>query len=100
MAGVKEIRVKIKSIRSTQKITRAMEMVAASKMKKAQQKMFSTRVYVENMKSVIKNIISSSFEYKHEFTRDNVASLDLPYIYIVVSTDRGLCGGLNISLFK
>ncbi len=99
MTGIKEIRVKIKSIRSTQKITRAMEMVATSKMKKAQQRMFSTRSYIENLKIVIRNMVSGNLEYKHEFTKERNVSFE-SYAYIVVSTDRGLCGGLNIGLFK
>lgn len=97
MVGIKEIRNKIKSVRSTQKITRAMEMVAASKMKRSQIKMLNTRPYVYNMKAVVKNAVTGSLEYQHSFTKKtNKGSCG----YIVVSTDRGLCGGLNITLFK
>lgn len=97
MVGTREIRSKIKSIRNTQKITRAMEMVAASRMKKTQIRMLSTRPYVENMKAVISNVVTGSPEYTHEFMK--VRTNDL-CAYIVVSTDRGLCGGLNVNLFK
>lgn len=97
MVGIKEIKNKIKSVRSTQKITRAMEMVAASKMKRSQVKMLNTRPYVYNMKVVVKNAVTGSLEYQHRFIRNSSKGSSG---YIVVSTDRGLCGGLNINLFK
>ncbi len=97
MAGAKEIRTKIKSIGSTQKITKAMEMVAASKMRRAQERMQSSRPYAERIRRVIAHMAHAHPEYRHPFLvpRD-VGRVGL----IVVSTDRGLCGGLNINLFK
>jgi F-type H+-transporting ATPase subunit gamma len=97
MAGAKEIRTKIKSIKSTQKITKAMEMVAASKMRRAQDRMRASRPYTEKMRQVVAHMAMAHPEYKHPylFARD-VKRVGL----IVVSTDRGLCGGLNVNLFK
>ena len=97
MAGGKEIRTKIASIKNTQKITKAMEMVSASKMRKAQDRMKLGKPYAHRIRSVIGHIANSSPEYRHEYfdTRD-VKRVG----YIVVSTDRGLCGGLNINAFK
>ena len=97
MAGGKEIRNKISSIRNTQKITRAMEMVSASKMRKAQDRMRLGKPYAHRIRSVIGHIANSSPEYRHQYfnTRD-VKRVG----YIVISTDRGLCGGLNINAFK
>ncbi len=97
MAVGKEIRTKIKSIQNTQKITKAMEMVAASKMRKAQDRMTATRPYSDKIKMVVSHIASSHPEYKHPY----LSSRSIKRIgVIVVSTDRGLCGGLNINLFK
>src|SRR5262245_30069846 len=98
MAGAKEIRTKIKSVRSTQKITRAMEMVAASKMRKTQERMHHARPYANKMRQVIAHMSAAHAEYKHPFLveRDAVKRIG----YIVVSTDRGLCGGLNTNLFR
>lgn len=97
MAVGKEIRTKIKSIQNTQKITKAMEMVAASKMRKAQERMTATRPYSDKIKTVVSHIASSHPEYKHPY----LASRDVKRIgLIAVSTDRGLCGGLNTNLFK
>lgn len=97
MAVGKEIRTKIKSIQNTQKITKAMEMVAASKMRKAQERMTATRPYSDKIKAVVGHIASSHPEYKHPY----LSSRDVKRIgVIVVATDRGLCGGLNINLFK
>ena len=97
MASTKEIVTKIKSIQSTQKITRAMEMVAASKMRKAQEKMKSSRPYSTRIKEVINNISQGQLEYKHIYTINrNVKSVG----YLIITTDRGLCGGLNVNLFK
>ncbi len=97
MAGGKEIRTKIASIGNTQKITKAMEMVSASKMRKAQDRMKLGKPYAHRIRSVIGHIANSSPEYRHQYfdTRD-VKRVG----YIVVSTDRGLCGGLNINAFK
>ncbi len=98
MAGAKEIRTKIKSIGSTQKITKAMEMVAASKMRRAQDRMQSSRPYAERIRRVITHMAHAHPEYRHPFLvpRKEVRRVGL----IVVSTDRGLCGGLNVNLFK
>jgi F-type H+-transporting ATPase subunit gamma len=98
MAGAKEIRTKIGSIQNTQKITRAMEMVAASKMRKAQDRMQAARPYATKMRNVIAHVAAAQPEYKHSYliTRDDVKHVG----YIVVSSDRGLCGGLNNNLFR
>ncbi|QLB15736.1 F0F1 ATP synthase subunit gamma [Mannheimia granulomatis] len=97
MAGAKEIRTKIASVRNTQKITKAMEMVAASKMRKTQERMTASRPYAENIRKVISHIAKGNIDYKHPFlTARTVKKVG----YLVVSTDRGLCGGLNINLFK
>ncbi len=97
MASGKEIRSKISSIKNTQKITRAMEMVAASKMRKAQERMQLGKPYAHRIRSVIGHIANSTPEYRHVYfdTRE-IKRVG----YIVVSTDRGLCGGLNINSFK
>lgn len=97
MAGGKEIKSKIGSVKNTQKITSAMEMVAASKMRKAQDSMASSRPYAENMRNVIGHIALGNLEYRHPYMVEREAKR---VGYIVVSTDRGLCGGLNINLFK
>ncbi|MCM0613855.1 F0F1 ATP synthase subunit gamma [Marinobacter sediminum] len=97
MAVGKEIRNQISSIKSTQKITSAMEMVAASKMRKAQERMQATRPYAEKMRQVIGHIAKANAQYKHPFMVDREVKR---VGYIVVSTDRGLCGGLNSNLFK
>lgn len=97
MAGAKEIRTKIASIKNTQKITRAMEMVAASKMRKAQDRMAATRPYADKMRTVVGHVAHAHPEYKHEFMlRREVKSIG----YIIVSSDRGLAGGLNNNLFR
>lgn len=97
MAGAKEIRTKIKSVQNTQKITKAMEMVAASKMRRAQDRMHATRPYAEKIKKVVRHLGSSHPEYKHPFLQERpLKKVGL----VVVTTDRGLCGGLNINLFK
>lgn len=97
MSKAKEIRVKIKSIQNTKKITKAMEMVAASKMKKVQDSMSRSRPYSEKIKDVIKNVGEGVLEYKHPY----ISSRDEKNIgIIIVSTDKGLCGGLNVNLFK
>ncbi len=97
MAGAKEIRTKIKSIQNTQKITKAMEMVAASKMRKAQDRMQSARPYAEKIRNVIAHLAQAHPEYRHPYTLDREVKR---VGYIVVSTDRGLCGGLNVNLFR
>lgn len=98
MAGTKEIRTQIRSVRNTQKITKAMEMVAASKMRKAQDQMNATRPYAQRMRQVIGHLAAASPDYRHPFLlpREPVNRVGI----LFVSTDRGLCGGLNINLFK
>lgn len=97
MPGTKEIRTKIRSIENTQKITSAMEMVAASKMRRAQDRMQAARPYAESIRNVVAHMCQARLEYAHPFTEDReVKSVG----YIIVSTDRGLCGGLNINLFR
>jgi F-type H+-transporting ATPase subunit gamma len=97
MAGAKEIRTKIASIKNTQKITSAMEMVAAAKMRKAQDRMQATRPYADKMKNVIGHLYHAHPEYRHSFMKEREAKR---IGYIVVSSDRGLCGGLNSNLFR
>tara|TARA_R110002110_G_scaffold205066_7_gene417027 strand:- start:158072 stop:158935 length:864 start_codon:yes stop_codon:yes gene_type:complete len=97
MAAGKEIRTKISSIQSTQKITSAMEMVAASKMRKAQDRMQLGKPYARRMRSVVGHIANAAPEYRHMFMEEREVSR---VGYIVIATDRGLCGGLNINLFK
>lgn len=97
MAGAKEIKTKIASVKNTQKITSAMEMVAASKMRKAQDRMAASRPYAENMRKVIGHIAQANLDFKHPMLEVR----DVKRVgYIVVATDRGLCGGLNVNLFK
>lgn len=98
MAGAKEIRTKIKSINNTRKITKAMQMVAASKMRKAQERMAATRPYAEKMRNVVAHLAHAHPEYKHPYLLDRP---DVKRVgYIVVTSDRGLCGGLNVNLFR
>ncbi len=97
MASAKEIRTQIKSVQSTQKITKAMEMVAASKMRKAQDRMAAARPYAEKMRHVIGHLAHANPDSSHPFMQEReVKRVGL----IVVTTDRGLCGGLNINLFR
>ncbi len=97
MAGAKEIRIKIASIKNTQKITSAMEMVAAAKMRKAQERKEATRPYAEKMRNVISHLSHAHPEYKHSF----MVEREVKRVgYIVISSDRGLCGGLNNNLFR
>ncbi|BDZ73845.1 MULTISPECIES: F0F1 ATP synthase subunit gamma [Methylophaga] len=98
MASGKEIRTQIGSIKNTQKITSAMEMVAASKMRKAQDRMAATRPYSDKIYNVIQHLAFAHPEYKHPYLQDREESKRVGYI--VVSSDRGLCGGLNNNLFK
>lgn len=97
MAAGKEIRTKISSIRSTQKITSAMQMVAASKMRRAQDRMRLGKPYARRMRAVVGHIANAAPEYQHMYMKQR----DVRRVgFLVVSTDRGLCGGLNINLFK
>lgn len=98
MAGSKEIRTKIKSVENTRKITKAMEMVAASKMRKAQDRMRASRPYAEKIRNVAAHLSYAQVEYKHPFLmkRDVVKNVGL----IVVSSDKGLCGGLNTNMLR
>jgi len=97
MAVGKEIRTQIKSIQNTQKITRAMEMVAASKMRKAQARMQATKPYAAKMRNVIAHLAHAHPEYRHPY----LDARDVKRVgYIVITSDRGLCGGLNTNLLK
>ena len=98
MPGSKEIRTKIKSVQNTRKITKAMEMVAASKMRKAQDRMRTSRPYAEKIRNVAAHISHANPEYRHPFLtdRDSVKRVGL----IVVTTDKGLCGGLNTNALR
>src|SRR3981081_1690500 len=93
MAGTKEIRTKIKSVQNTRKITKAMEMVAASKMRRAQERMRAARPYSEKIRTVAAHISHANPEYRHPFLveRDTVKRVGI----IIVTTDKGLCGALN-----
>ncbi|MFT2110523.1 F0F1 ATP synthase subunit gamma [Marinomonas sp. 2405UD68-3] len=97
MAVGKEIRTQISSINNTRKITRAMEKVAASKTRKAQDRMRSSRPYAERIRQVIGHLANANPEYKHRYLTDREAKR---VGYIIVSSDRGLCGGLNVNIFK
>ena len=98
MAGSKEIRTKIKSVENTRKITRAMEMVAAAKMRKAQDRMRAARPYAEKIRNVAAHLSRANPEYKHPFLvkRETVKNIGL----IVVTSDKGLCGGLNTNVLR
>ena len=98
MAGLKEIRSQIGSIQNTKKITKAMEMVAASKMRRARDRMDASRPYADKMRQVVSHMALGKLEYRHSFVkpRETVKRVG----YIIVSSDRGLCGGLNTNLFK
>ena len=98
MAGSKEIRAKIKSVENTRKITRAMEMVAAAKMRKAQERMRAARPYAEKIRNVASHLSRANPEYKHPFLvkRDDVKNVGL----IIVTSDKGLCGGLNTNVLR
>src|SRR6476620_10078057 len=97
VAAGKEIRGKIKSVENTKKITKAMEMVAASKMRKAQERMRSARPYSEKVRNIASNLGKANPEYTHAFMRQNDAKAAG---CIVVSTDKGLCGGLNTNVLR
>src|SRR5882724_583776 len=97
MAGAKEIRGKIASIKNTQKITRAMEMVAASKMRKAQDRMQRAKPYAKKILEVIGHLATAHQEYRHPFLQER----EIKRVgFIIVTTDRGLCGGLNTNLLR
>jgi F-type H+-transporting ATPase subunit gamma len=98
MAGGREIKTKIKSVQNTRKVTRALEMVSASKIRKAQERMKASRPYARLMKQVIGHIAQANSEYVHPFLveREQIKRIG----YVIVSTDRGLCGGLNSQLFR
>ena len=98
MPGTKEIRVKIRSVQNTRKITKAMEMVAASKMRKAQERMRHARPYADKIRNVAAHISHANPEYRHPFlvTRDTVKRVGI----IVITTDKGLCGALNTNLLR
>ena len=98
MAGSKEIRTKIKSVENTRKITRAMEMVAAAKMRKAQERMRAARPYTEKIRNVAAHLSRANPEYRHTFLvkRESIKNVGL----IVVTSDKGLCGGLNTNLLR
>jgi F-type H+-transporting ATPase subunit gamma len=97
MAGTKEIRTQIASVKGTQKITSAMEMVAASKMRRAQERMQLGKPYSNRMRAVIGHLANSNAEYKHQFMKERTVKR---VGFVVISSDRGLCGGLNTNLFK
>jgi F-type H+-transporting ATPase subunit gamma len=97
MPGEKEIRTKIRSVKNMQKITKAMEMVAASKIRKAQNQMEASRPYAERIRRVIGHLGNANPDYKHPWLVEREVSR---VGYIIISTDRGLCGGLNVNLFK
>ncbi len=97
MAIGREVKTKINSVKSTQKITSAMEMVAASKMRRAQDRMSLGKPYAVRIRSVIGHIANASPEYRHKYLEERTVKR---VAFILVSTDRGLCGGLNINLFK
>lgn len=97
MAGAKEIRTKIKSVKSTQKITKAMEKVAASKLRRTQQRMAQARPYAEKIRTVIGHLYQANPDYRHPFLLER----EIRRVgYIVITTDRGLCGGLNVNEFR
>jgi F-type H+-transporting ATPase subunit gamma len=98
MAGSKEIRTKIKSVQNTRKITKAMEMVAASKMRKAQERMRTARPYAEKIRNVAAHISQANPEYRHPYLvdRNSVKRIGI----IVITTDKGLCGGLNTNILR
>lgn len=97
MAGAKEIRSQIASIKSTQKITNAMQTVAASKMRRAEERMRATRPYDEKIRAVIAHLAQAHPEYRHPFMKEREVKR---VGYIIISSDRGLCGGLNTNLFR
>ena len=98
MAGGREIKTKIKSVQNTRKVTRALEMVSASKIRKAQERMKSSRPYARAMKQLIGHLAQANSEYRHPYL---VQRADIKRVgYIIVSSDRGLAGGLNNNMFR
>ena len=97
MPGAKEIRTKIKSVKNTQKITRAMEKVAMSKMRRAQERMAKARPYSEKIRLVLGHLASANLEYKHTYTVERPVKR---VAFLIVSSDRGLAGGLNMNAFR
>jgi len=97
MAGGREIKTKIKSVQNTRKVTRALEMVSASKIRKAQEQMRSSRPYVQSMRTIIGHLAMAQSDYQHPFLAERSPKR---VGYLVISTDRGLCGGLNSNQFK
>ena len=97
MSNLKEIRTKIGSVKNTQKITKAMEMVAASKMRRTQQRMVETRPYADKMRTAIGHLYQANPEYRHPYLQKRKVGR---VGYIVITTDRGLCGGLNVNEFR
>jgi F-type H+-transporting ATPase subunit gamma len=98
VAGGREIKTKIKSVQNTRKVTRALEMVSASKIRKAQDLMKASRPYARLMRQVIGHIAHANVEFKHPFLIERTVVKRVGYV--IVSTDRGLCGGLNSNLFR
>jgi len=98
MAGIKEIRTKIKSVQNTRKITKAMEMVAASKMRKAQERMRHARPFGDKLRNIAAHLANANPEYRHPFLvkRDSIKAAGL----ILITTDKGLCGGLNTNVLR
>jgi F-type H+-transporting ATPase subunit gamma len=98
MANLKEIRGKISSVKNTQKITKAMEMVAASKLRRTQQRMEASRPYADKIRTAVGHLYQANPEYRHPYLveRESVKRVG----YVVISTDRGLCGGLNTNTFR
>jgi len=97
MAVGKELRTKIKSVKNTQKITKAMEMVAASKLRKTQDRMVASRPYAERIRTVIGHLFEANPDYRHPF----LETRDVKRVgYMIITTDRGLCGSLNVNLFR
>ncbi|MEQ8206238.1 MAG: FoF1 ATP synthase subunit gamma, partial [Woeseia sp.] len=97
MAGEKEIRTKIRSVKNLQKITKAMEMVAASKIRKAQDQMEASRPYAQRIRRVVGHLALANPDYKHPYLIEREVKR---VGYIIISTDRGMCGGLNVNMFK
>ena len=98
MAGCREIKTKIKSVQNTRKVTRALEMVSASKIRKAQERMKASRPYARLMRQMIGHIAKANSEYVHPFLQGHAEVRRVGYV--IVSTDRGLCGGLNSAMFR
>src|SRR5471032_3253585 len=100
MASSKEIRGKIKSVENTKKITKAMEMVAASKMRKAQDRMRAARPYSDKIRNIAANLANANPEYTHPFLVEKLSTEAKSVGFIVVTTDKGLCGGLNTNVLR